>query len=392
MPRSRASRTPASLNAVDRIDADDLRAPPRRATAACRRRRSRRPARGRGPHAGSLEKRDHLGAAVVLEQRVVVFGAEPQVGVRLDGALVNLRTGPLDAVRTCRSAQPCRGRTRFPPRRTHDDAPARVRVEHVQDDWVPRLDSYPRLGARTSKYIAHRRASCGPRSCRSPRPTKIGRMRFSSARPLASLPWTSVPGGSSRPSATTRRSSCRCAPSAHRRTGRVSQPTTSDDHAAVAAVRPAAPRASSRGTATASVAYSERRAATARQRPAAEQTFGVDFVEEERAATSGAAEHVQRSRARAGSASSAAGADCREASAAASVRSRRAPAPPAPTSAGMQEARIAARCRRRGAAARAAPTATHSTSSRSAGAPSRQRRERAQAPQHADDEREPHAA
>ena len=40
-------------------------------------------------HAGALEERDHLRAAVVLEQRVVVLGAEPQVGVRLDGALVN---------------------------------------------------------------------------------------------------------------------------------------------------------------------------------------------------------------------------------------------------------------------------------------------------------------
>ena len=38
---------------------------------------------------GALEKRDDLRAPVVLEQRVVVFGAEPQVGVRLDGALVN---------------------------------------------------------------------------------------------------------------------------------------------------------------------------------------------------------------------------------------------------------------------------------------------------------------
>ena len=41
-------------------------------------------------HAGALEKRDDLGAAVVLEQRVVVFGTEPQVRVRLDGAFVNL--------------------------------------------------------------------------------------------------------------------------------------------------------------------------------------------------------------------------------------------------------------------------------------------------------------
>ena len=39
--------------------------------------------------AGALEERDHLRAAVVLEQRVVVLGPEPQVGVRLDGALVN---------------------------------------------------------------------------------------------------------------------------------------------------------------------------------------------------------------------------------------------------------------------------------------------------------------
>ena len=40
-------------------------------------------------YAGSLEKRDDLRAAVVLEQRVVVFGAEAEVGVRLDGAFVN---------------------------------------------------------------------------------------------------------------------------------------------------------------------------------------------------------------------------------------------------------------------------------------------------------------
>ena len=39
--------------------------------------------------AGALEKRDDLRAAVVLEQGIVVLGPEPQVGVRLDGALVN---------------------------------------------------------------------------------------------------------------------------------------------------------------------------------------------------------------------------------------------------------------------------------------------------------------
>ena len=39
--------------------------------------------------AGALEEGDHLRAPVILEQRVVVLGSEPQVGVRLDGALVN---------------------------------------------------------------------------------------------------------------------------------------------------------------------------------------------------------------------------------------------------------------------------------------------------------------
>ena len=41
-------------------------------------------------HAGALEKRDDLGAPVVLEQRVVVFGAKPPVGVRLDQVVSNL--------------------------------------------------------------------------------------------------------------------------------------------------------------------------------------------------------------------------------------------------------------------------------------------------------------
>jgi hypothetical protein len=59
---------------------------------------------------GALQERDHLGAPVVLEQRVVVFGAESQVGVRLDGAFVN---GP----HAFRSVRPCRVRKAFPPRR-----------------------------------------------------------------------------------------------------------------------------------------------------------------------------------------------------------------------------------------------------------------------------------
>ena len=70
-------------------------------------------------HAGALEKRDDLGAAVVLEQRVVVFGAEPQVGVRLDGALVNRAHAPLFVDRGAElvdSAAPVP--PRFPRRRT----------------------------------------------------------------------------------------------------------------------------------------------------------------------------------------------------------------------------------------------------------------------------------
>ncbi len=46
---------------------------------------------------GTIEERDHLRAPVVLEQRVIVLGAEPEVGVRLDGAFVNLSHD-----RTCR--------------------------------------------------------------------------------------------------------------------------------------------------------------------------------------------------------------------------------------------------------------------------------------------------
>ena len=40
-------------------------------------------------HPRALEKRDDLRAPVVLEQRVVVFGAKPQVRVRFDRAVVN---------------------------------------------------------------------------------------------------------------------------------------------------------------------------------------------------------------------------------------------------------------------------------------------------------------
>jgi hypothetical protein len=50
-------------------------------------------------HARALQERDDLRAAVVLEQRVIVLGAEPNVRVRLDGALVNASHAPS---RTCR--------------------------------------------------------------------------------------------------------------------------------------------------------------------------------------------------------------------------------------------------------------------------------------------------
>ena len=55
--------------------------------------------------ASPLEEGDDLGAAVVLEQRVIVLGSEPQVGMRLDGALVNAshaRLRPPGLIRTCR--------------------------------------------------------------------------------------------------------------------------------------------------------------------------------------------------------------------------------------------------------------------------------------------------
>ena len=95
---------------VERVDADDragfLRERQRHAAAAAP--GVEDPAAH--SHPGALEERDHLRAAVILEQGVVVFGAEPQVGVRLDGAFVN------DA-HAFRSGPPCRGRTAFPRRR-----------------------------------------------------------------------------------------------------------------------------------------------------------------------------------------------------------------------------------------------------------------------------------
>ena len=100
------------------------------------------------PHgdAGSLEKRDDLGAAIVLEQRVVVFGAEPEVRVRLDGAFVNLSHA------RSRSSTPAVRRSELVDERRaivagrglghverHDDPVIRVRVEHVLNDGIPRL-------------------------------------------------------------------------------------------------------------------------------------------------------------------------------------------------------------------------------------------------------------
>jgi hypothetical protein len=60
--------------------------------------------------ARALEEREDLRAAVVLEQRVVVFGAEPLIRVRLDGAFVN-------DPHACRSGQRYRCRSAIPPRR-----------------------------------------------------------------------------------------------------------------------------------------------------------------------------------------------------------------------------------------------------------------------------------
>ena len=59
-------------------------------------------------HAGPLEKRDHLRAPVILEQRVVVLGAESKIGVRLDGALVNLSHARSAVVPAARRRRTCR--------------------------------------------------------------------------------------------------------------------------------------------------------------------------------------------------------------------------------------------------------------------------------------------
>ena len=89
MPRSRAEPDAGVAEPVDRVDAHHLarffRERERHAAAAAA---GVEHAAAHGD-AGALQERDHLGAAVVLEQRVIVFRAETQVGVRLDGALVN---------------------------------------------------------------------------------------------------------------------------------------------------------------------------------------------------------------------------------------------------------------------------------------------------------------
>ncbi len=109
--------------------------------------------RPRDRDAGALQKRDDLGAAVVLEQRVVVLGAEPQVGVRLDGALVNPAHVPSDSARSpaARAAAPDfaklideRGPVvaggGFRDVERHDDGAIRVGLEHVLNN---RILSYP---------------------------------------------------------------------------------------------------------------------------------------------------------------------------------------------------------------------------------------------------------
>ena len=99
-------------------------------------------------------------------------------------------------------------------------------------------------------------------------------MRFSSASPLASLPWTSVPGGSTRPSST-RRLVVLVGPAGGplAELDELPQPTTS---AATHEPRPPAvqvARASARGM-RGHVAYSTRRARRDGERPPASRTFG----------------------------------------------------------------------------------------------------------------------
>ena len=71
------------------------------------------------------------------------------------------------------------------------------------------------MAQRRSKYTAHRRAPSGRRSCRSRGRRRSAGCRFSSASPLASLPCTSVPGGSSGRARPRPGSSCRSGPRAH---------------------------------------------------------------------------------------------------------------------------------------------------------------------------------
>ena len=88
-PRSRPRRTPASWNrsagsiptTATASSASDSGMPPPPQPGV-----EHAAADG---HPRALEKRDDLRAPVVLEQRVVVFGAKPQVRVRLDRAVVN---------------------------------------------------------------------------------------------------------------------------------------------------------------------------------------------------------------------------------------------------------------------------------------------------------------
>jgi hypothetical protein len=80
---------PGVAEAVDQIDGDDLGCffgeGQRHPAAAA--------AHVEGPaleaDAGLVEEREHLGAPVVLEERVVVLGPEAQVGVGLDGGGVD---------------------------------------------------------------------------------------------------------------------------------------------------------------------------------------------------------------------------------------------------------------------------------------------------------------
>ena len=96
-------------------------------------------------HAGAIEEGDHLRAAVVLEQRVVVLGPEAEVGVRLDGAFVNL-AHDRSSVRRPRANLSMSAARSWP---VAVSATSKVMmmvrfgigVEHVLDDRVVRWDS-----------------------------------------------------------------------------------------------------------------------------------------------------------------------------------------------------------------------------------------------------------